>query len=230
MDRFDFDAVYKKNRAEGRDGWHDRPYYAERRARAEAFLARNHAARGDTVLLLGCGAGNTVSALARLGFDVSGIDIAPEAVAWAQDRLARSGLTADLRVGNVVTLEPYPAQAFRFVFDDYCLQCVVGPERATCFSQVFRVLEPAGVFYAGSDRLAEPSEDAMDHADFDRLSRCVVRDGVRYSYLTRDGEFEQELIDAGFFISFSEHRVIPGGPSYHAGRQWVDAVKLGSGT
>ena len=88
---------------------------------AEAFLGRNHAAPGDRVLFLGCGAGHTLRAIAEYGLPVSGVDISEEAISWAKEKTDQSGLVADLRVGDVVTLESYPAESFRFVLDDYCL-------------------------------------------------------------------------------------------------------------
>jgi SAM-dependent methyltransferase len=225
VERVDFNSIYKSKRAEGRYDWHDLPLYAERVTMAEAFLRRNRAGPRDKVLFLGCGAGHTLRAIAEHGFAVSGVDISEEAISWAKEKTVRSGLTADLRVCDVSTLESYTDASFRFVLDDYCLQCVIGPARASCFSNVYRVLQPGGAFHAGADRASESPDTASEHTDFDSQSRCLLRDGIPYSYLTRGGELEREVVNAGFVVAFTEHRWRPGGPSYHAGRDWVDAYK-----
>ncbi len=225
VERVDFNAIYRSKRADGRYDWHDLPLYAERVAMAEAFLGRNHAAPGDSVLFLGCGAGHTLRAIAEHGLPVSGVDISEVAISWAKEKTDQSGLTADLRVGDVATLESYSDESFRFVLDDYCLQCVIGPARETCFSNVFRVLQPGGAFHVGADRACDLPTAGPEQDDFDHRSRCLLRDGIPYSYLTRRGELEREVANAGFLITFTEHRWRPGGPSYHAGRDWVDALK-----
>ena len=118
VERVDFNAITGAN-ADGRYDWHDLPLYAERVAMAEAFLGRNHAAPGDSVLFLGCGAGHTLRAIAEHGLPVSGVDISEVAISWAKEKTDQSGLTADLRVGDVATLESYSDASFRFVLDDY---------------------------------------------------------------------------------------------------------------
>ena len=193
---------------------------------AQGFLARKRAKPGDKVLFLGCGAGHTLLALARRGFDVSGIDISAEAIAWAREKAAEAGLAAVLSVGDVVTLDRYPDSSFRFILDDYCLQCVIGGERGVCFANVFRILEPGGAFLAGTDCTSQQNIASSDEPEFDGPSRCLYRDGVRYSCLTFQGELEDELASAGFRIKCkSEVLRKHGAPAYHAGRQWIDAVK-----
>ncbi len=226
MQRVDFDAIYKRKRASGQYGWHDLPLYAERVAMAEAFLARNQAKPGDLVLFLGCGSGHTLLAIARHGFVVSGVDISEEAIAWARERVAEAGFTAHLCVGDVVTLDSYRDSRFQFVVDDYCLQCVIGADRATCFSSVFRVLEPGGVFLAGTDCTSEENIAFSEDAQFDGQSRSLCRDDIPYSCLTLPGQLEEEVAQAGFRVQCKGERPAQRrAPAYHAGRQWIDAVK-----
>jgi SAM-dependent methyltransferase len=165
-------------------------------------------------------------AIARKGFDVFGIDISQVAISWARENVAEAGLRADLSVGDVVTLASYPEATFQFILDDYCLQCVLGADRATSFSSIFRVLEPGGVFLAGTDCTSDQSIASFEDPVFDRQSRCLTRDGIPYSYLTMDGELDAEIARTGFSVRrASERRRKHGAPSYHAGRQWIDAVK-----
>jgi SAM-dependent methyltransferase len=65
-------------------------------------------ARGAaTVLDLGCGTGRHLVALARAGFAVHGLDDSPEGIALARDWLAAEGLSADIRLGNMLERLPY---------------------------------------------------------------------------------------------------------------------------
>jgi len=51
------------------------------------------------VLDLGCGSGEVIVPLRQRGARVTGIDISPDLIALAQERLRRHGLDAELRVG-----------------------------------------------------------------------------------------------------------------------------------
>ena len=118
--------------------------------------------------MLGCGAGQTVLALSRRGFDVSGVDICPEAIAWAREAVAASSLVADLRVGDIVTLDTYPDDSFRFVLDDYCLQCLVGPERTACFARASSASSSLKAHvHAGTRRRDRPAAIAPSDAAYD---------------------------------------------------------------
>jgi ubiquinone/menaquinone biosynthesis C-methylase UbiE len=54
--------------------------------------------RGKTVLDLGCGSGENLVALVERGAHVTGLDISPELIAIAQERLDKAGLEATVRV------------------------------------------------------------------------------------------------------------------------------------
>jgi SAM-dependent methyltransferase len=56
--------------------------------------------RGKTVLDLGCGSGQNLVAVANRGANVIGLDISPQLIGLAQQRLNDAGKVADLRVGS----------------------------------------------------------------------------------------------------------------------------------
>jgi SAM-dependent methyltransferase len=56
--------------------------------------------RGKTVLDFGCGAGENIVPLVKRGAHVIGLDVSPELVGLARQRLERAGLKADLRVAS----------------------------------------------------------------------------------------------------------------------------------
>ncbi len=141
--------------------------------------------------------------MAELGFEAHGVDVVPEAVDWARDNQRDSGLDARFRTGSVVDLKGYPDAYFDFVYDGDCLHCVIGPDRGTCLRNVHRVLKPGGLFRAKANCLNAEVEDRLDVAQdcwFDPNSQCLVRDGEPHYYLSRAGQLEAELEEAGFTI------------------------------
>lgn len=71
--------------------------------RAEGFAGR--------VLDAGCGTGENALYLAELGYQVTGVDVAPSAVQAAQAKAADRGLPASFRVADATTTLGEPASA-----------------------------------------------------------------------------------------------------------------------
>jgi SAM-dependent methyltransferase len=97
------------------------------------------------LLEVGCGPGANVWFMAREGFTVSGIDGSSTAIKQADERLAREGLTADLRVGDYSTI-PWPDSSFDGVVENVSLYCNRwdAVKRALC--EIRRVLKPGALF------------------------------------------------------------------------------------
>jgi SAM-dependent methyltransferase len=105
------------------------------------------------LLEIGCGPGANVWFMAREGFTVSGIDGSPTAVRLANQRLAKEGLAADLRVGDFATL-PWPDASFDGVLENVSLCCNRRDNIVPALREVRRVLKPHAPFQASffSDR------------------------------------------------------------------------------
>ncbi len=85
--------------------------YADPDAQSDFYLQRieRWAApfpRTASVLEISCADGFMTEALVRRGFRVTGIDLSPEMVKVAKERLSSAGLEADLRVADANTFEP----------------------------------------------------------------------------------------------------------------------------
>jgi SAM-dependent methyltransferase len=68
------------------------------------------------VLDVGCGTGEHALLAASLGFDATGLDYSPRAIALARDKAATRGLGAQFVVGDALDLSVLPGQ-FDTVFD-----------------------------------------------------------------------------------------------------------------
>ena len=99
-------------------------------------------------LEMGCGAGSNLLWLAEKGITVSGVDIAPNALALARRRLALAG--AGDRVGQLiegsVDATPFADESFDGVIEACVFQHLERPARRRAFAEVRRVLKKGGVF------------------------------------------------------------------------------------
>ncbi len=94
------------------------------------------------VLVPGCGRGHEVVALARLGFEVTAIDIAPSAVHALKRALEDEGLAARVILGDLFAFEE--AAAFDAVYEQTCL-CAIEPARRAAYAQRLHAwLKPEG--------------------------------------------------------------------------------------
>lgn len=109
---------------------------------------------GAALLDAPCGFGRVANELAKRGYRVSGIDLAPEYVAEATERAQRDGLPAEFRVGDMRAL-PWQ-EAFDGVFCTgnsfgYCLD----EGNASYLRSVARALKPGGRFLLEYPLVAE---------------------------------------------------------------------------
>lgn len=202
-----YNRRYKDRHDRGCVGWADAESYEKKRAEIAELIARYAIPAKGRFLELGCGNGNTTLYAANLGFDAHGVDVIPEAVSWAEENRRAQGIAADFRLGSVVDLADYPDASFDFVFDGDCLHCIIGEDRATCLGNVLRVLKPGAVFRAKSNCFDESVTKRYDIAPgcyFEPKTQCLVRNDAPYYYLSRDGEMERELKDAGFMVLKTE--------------------------
>ena len=77
---------------------------------------------------LGCGTGDNALALARRGFEVTGVDVAERAITQAQQKAAAAGVPVDFRVMDLTALDE-AAGPFDLIVDRGLLMSLAG-ERA----------------------------------------------------------------------------------------------------
>ena len=101
--------------------------------------------RGKRALVLGCGGGQDVIALARLGAaKVTGIDFSKVQLAHAKENLARARVEATLIESSITELPTLADASFDLVVSVHVMSYV---ERLdVCFAEARRVLVPGGVF------------------------------------------------------------------------------------
>ncbi len=189
---------YKQIRRDGRSGWSSDSAVQGMCDIVEEGQNKLKITRPGHVKLLelGCGDGSVSLALARMGYEVSGIDIVPMAISWAEEKAQLQSLDLSFQVGSVLNL-PFSDNCFDLVLDADCSHCIIGVDRGLFLANAFRVLKKGGLFVMVA-LCGEPEPELAKY--FHRESRCLVRDGVAARYLGLPESICKEVESAGFHV------------------------------
>jgi SAM-dependent methyltransferase len=94
----------------------------------------------------GCGAGNYAVWLATQGFDVTGIDISPSAIALARKTAERQGVSCTFIIADVLGDLREVQGLFDFAFDWELLHHIFPEDRSRYVANVARLLAPCGKY------------------------------------------------------------------------------------
>jgi len=97
------------------------------------------------VLDIGCGAGRETIALAKLGFDVVGIDIAPKMVGKARDNAQKENISVKFEVKNITELA-YPDMTFDYILFSRAIYSFIPTRklRVKVLRSIRRILKKGG--------------------------------------------------------------------------------------
>ncbi|GAN67984.1 class I SAM-dependent methyltransferase [Acetobacter orleanensis] len=153
--------------------------FAELAIHAEAeSMAQTLAAcaltRGMKVLDVACGPGIVACELARVGAQVTGIDLTPAMIEQARLRADNMGVTVAYHVGNALHL-PFQADSFDRVVTRYSFHHMQEPEKA--LAEMVRVCRPGGRIIVIDATPAPECQEGYDRAE-------TLRDPSHTSALT----------------------------------------------
>jgi cyclopropane fatty-acyl-phospholipid synthase-like methyltransferase len=101
---------------------------------------------GESMLVPGCGRGAEPEAFARLGLDVTGVDMAPSAIDWQRARIAQENLTGHFLTADALAYRP--DTPFDAVWEQTFL-CAIHPRlRADWEAMAHASLKPGGSLFA----------------------------------------------------------------------------------
>ncbi len=109
------------------------------------LLAAIQANPPGKALDLGCGTGTNVITLAKHGWQVTGVDFVPRAIALARRKTRQAGVRADLRVGDVTRLEALDGP-FDLILDMGCFHSLDKIGRKSYLHNIQRWLAPSGIY------------------------------------------------------------------------------------
>ncbi|MFF0477190.1 class I SAM-dependent methyltransferase [Streptomyces sp. NPDC004284] len=134
---------------------------------------------GGKVLDLGCGPGRNALYLASAGYEVTGVDLSPTAVAWAEERAREKGAeNVRFLCGDAFTAAldgPYD-----LVYDSGCFHHLPPHRRISYLALLDRVLAPGGHFALTSFAAGEGGMGSeLPDADFYREGK--LHGGLAYT-------------------------------------------------
>ena len=135
----EWDAVYRSNKVE------ELPWYTPGLDRDIAGAIKKLGLKTGRVLDVGSGPGTQAIGMARLGFDVTGLDIASTAVAKARARARSEGVKAKFVVGDVIETRLRPAQ-FDLINDRGVFHTIDPGRRQAFVHAIRRLLKDNGVY------------------------------------------------------------------------------------
>jgi len=99
------------------------------------------------ILEVGCGTGANLWVVAREGFDAYGIDVSPAAINLCGRVLDSWGVTADIRVGDMIDL-PYDDAEFDAIYDVVSIMHLNWNDHVKCWQELYRCLKKGGRFFS----------------------------------------------------------------------------------
>jgi len=154
------------------------------------------------VLDLGCGSGWLSILLARNGFDVTGVDVADQAIVLAKDWAAQESHTIDFQVKDMAKLEfnsgSFEACVANSIFEHFPIELT-----RTIFSQLKTIMAPNAVFIGCFDKVGTGPGEYYKLGD----ETHVYTDKGRKGMLLRcysDEELEKILTESGFEMTQKE--------------------------
>jgi SAM-dependent methyltransferase len=145
---------------------------------------------GARLLDIGCGSGDAGAMAAALGANVTGLDITPELIAIARDRVP----AGDFRVGAMDEL-PFDDQSFDAAVGFNAFQFATDPAHAV--REAARVVRPDGLVAATTFAEPERNESTALHLALEPLRGAAPTGGQHLPYgLSTPGGLERLLSSA----------------------------------
>ena len=137
------------------------------------------------VLDSGCGTGENALLAASRGADVTGIDLAPTAIARARAKARDRGLTARFEVGDALDLTSLGLDAADTVIDSGVFHVFSDEDRARYVASLAAVLRPGGTCYLMCFSDQQPGDWGPRRVRADEL-REAFRDGWTVQSISAD--------------------------------------------
>lgn len=192
------DPEYRRRREMGRCGWDEAVSLQQTLSCIDEFLQDAGLPVQARILEMGCGAGNIMLHWAAQGHQVSGVDISPYAIEWAQEQAKKAQVQADFYIADVTKEMELPLTPVDLVIDGHCLHCIIGSDRQIFFRNARKFLKPGGLLHINTMCNNPHHVPSLPH--FDPVHRCIVINGIATRYFGLSGDILREVVTAGFQI------------------------------
>ncbi|AFY74900.1 Thiopurine S-methyltransferase (TPMT) [Synechococcus sp. PCC 7502] len=146
------------------------------------------------VAVIGCGRGHDALLFAKYGFDVTGFDFSPSAIADAKSLTDSMGLTAKFLRRDIFDLDREFLGAFDYVVEHTCFCAIAPSQREDYVKLVHSILKPQGELIAlfwAHNRIGGPpfgsNLEEIDKLFSPRFNTSVISPAIN-SIESRQGE------------------------------------------
>lgn len=189
------------------DGLVDRFFFSKGRQRAVEVLA---AQAGERLLLVGVGTGADLPLLPE-GVQALGIDLSPDMLAKARQKLPLNGRQIWLAIGDAARLPTAEAQ-----FDSAVLNLILSvvPDGAACLRETLRSVRPGGKFIIFDKFLPENGKLSLGRRFFNLFTTLLGTDITRrFSQMAKGLELnllheETSLLHGTYRIILLERKAV----------------------
>jgi ubiquinone/menaquinone biosynthesis C-methylase UbiE len=120
------------------------------------FIQEFNLPRGLKAIDFGCGEGRDSIFLAKMGFRVTGIDMAPSAVQRAKHWASKEGLEINFKVGDIINLPDEKDNCYDLAINIACLHMITDQKaRNQHLREAHRILKKDGLYFScnyGTDK------------------------------------------------------------------------------
>ena len=132
------------------------PWHHDKPPQQLVELVASGWARPCATVELGCGAGTTAVWLARQGFRVTGLDVAPSAIAMATERAAEAAVTCRFETRDLTRPITDLDNLFDLATDWEVLHHIAPPDRPQYLANIHRMLRPHGRYASVTFSVDDP--------------------------------------------------------------------------
>ena len=159
--------------------------------------------RGPDVLDLGCGTGNLMMRLARLGVGVVGVDLSPEMLAVARNKILPGTTVSLVQAGAVELVDHFPTGSFDTIVSILVFSELSDAEQVLVLHQCRSLLRPGGRLIL-ADEVRAPTLWQRSLHHLVRIPLSVITYVLTQASTSPVGDLKAKLSGAGFSIIMEE--------------------------
>jgi len=160
---------------------------------------------GGPLLDLACGTGTMAIRLAEQGFQVTGVDLIEEMIAWAREKALAQGVAIEWVVADARTFHLLKQFPFIYMLGNAFQHFLTRADQEALLARVWEHVHPQGCFLFGT---RHPSPRSLFEARFPEPQTYTMPDGRQYVISEHQ---EYDPITQIQHYTFQEHWLTPEG-------------------